>query len=48
METTSSVPWAIGNDAVPDPVVVGSSSVMALVGSSEVRVLVAIIWTIRS
>ena len=40
-ETTSSVPWAIGDDAVPDPAVVGSSSVMALVGSSEVRVLVA-------
>ena len=39
-ETTSSVPWAIGDDAVPDPAVVGSSSVMALVGSSEVRVLV--------
>ena len=42
-ETTSSVPWAIGNDAVPDPLVLNNRRTYECYNilSSEVRVLVA-------
>ena len=42
-ETTSSVPWAIGDDAVPDPLVLNNRRTYECykICSSEVRVLVA-------